>query len=696
VTSATPEAGTIAYTYPVSGSYCAANLSLLCTRTDANSTKVTFAYDALSRVTGKTYSGSTIATNTHSVTYSYDQTGYNGLTITNGIGPITGMSDGSGVTAWSYDGVGDVKAMRKTINSVTKESDYTYNADGTPNTVTDYGGTVLTYSYDVSGRPTQISDGSGNTYAASAVYNAAGELTSLNHQLTSMGAAYARSWQYNSRLQPSVISATLNGNPIQGLTYGYGTSGTNNGNVMSITDGMASARSQTFSYDNLNRLQSAHDGSNWGETYTYDNWGNLYQTTRMSGYSGGNNWSLTAPGTSNQLSNQSYDGAGEVTVDQYSNSYSYDAEGRLLSAGSGSYVYDGAGNRVEKTVASTTTLYWPGSGSLLDESNSSGSTMAKQISLAGLLVWSENVTTGGRFLFQDHLGSTRVTGDASGNLDDDIDYLPFGSVEANYGASPSLNHYTFTGYESDQSDSSTDYAVFRNLNTAVGRFNRTDPYDGSYDATDPQSLNRYAYALDSPLNWIDPSGLLVFCDESYSTDDDDNDIYTYDCYVDSEDPGIEDVGPGGCGGGEGGSKNPKCSAAIMQPQYTSIFGQMGSQLQINPLFIMSTALQESGWNLAHVYGTNSSSHGQPLNNLFGMTNAGGNNIAYPSVQASAQAWMTDWGSYLAGQPQTIDEYAAALNSDPRHMYNSNPAYASQLAARYKQLVSATKACKTTF
>src|ERR1035437_6926066 len=72
-------------------------------------------------------------------------------------------------------------------------------------------------------------------------------------------------------------------------------------------------------------------------------------------------WSaLLAPGTNNQLSNQSYDSAGEVTADQYNNSYSYDAEGRLLSAGGGAYAYDGAGNRVKKTVGGNVTLYWPG------------------------------------------------------------------------------------------------------------------------------------------------------------------------------------------------------------------------------------------------------------------------------------------------------------------------------------------------
>jgi RHS repeat-associated protein len=216
----------------------------------------------------------------------------------------------------------------------------------------------------------------------------------------------------------------------------------------------------------------------------------------------------------NQLSNLHYDSAGEVTEDQFGNDYSYDAEGRLLSAGGGTYVYDGAGNRVKKTASSTTTLYWPGAGSLLDESNSTGSTMARQVRFAGLLVWSGNVTTGGRFLFQDHLGSTRITATATGTLEDDADYLPFGSLATNYGT-PSGVHYTFTSYESDQNESSTDYAVFRNLETSMGRFNRPDPYDGSYDQTDPQSLNRYSYTANRVMNATDPFGLDPNC-----TDDD--------------------------------------------------------------------------------------------------------------------------------------------------------------------------------
>jgi hypothetical protein len=89
-------------------------------------------------------------------------------------------------------------------------------------------------------------------------------------------------------------------------------------------------------------------------------------------------------------SNLTYDSAGEVTLDQYSNTFSYDAEGRILSGGGGAYVYDGDGNRVEKTASSTVTLYWPGAGGVMDESNSAGTSMGRQVQFAGLLVWHED------------------------------------------------------------------------------------------------------------------------------------------------------------------------------------------------------------------------------------------------------------------------------------------------------------------
>jgi uncharacterized protein RhaS with RHS repeats len=41
------------------------------------------------------------------------------------------------------------------------------------------------------------------------------------------------------------------------------------------------------------------------------------------------------------------------------------------------------------------------------------------------------------------------------------------------------------------------------------RFAQPDPYDGSYDLTDPQSFNRYSYTQNDPITFVDPSGLDI-------------------------------------------------------------------------------------------------------------------------------------------------------------------------------------------
>ena len=123
---------------------------------------------------------------------------------------------------------------------------------------------------------------------------------------------------------------------------------------------------------------------------------------------------------------------------------------------------------------------------------------------------------------------------------------------------------------------------------------------------------------------------------------------------------------------------------------------MGKDLNVNPMFIMAVSLQESGWNLSHVYGTDSSSKGKPLNNLFGSTHSGRNNIRYPSVQASATAWEQNWGSFLANSPQTIGAFTADLTSNPHHMYNSNASWPGKVGDVYDTLRNEFQDCGLAF
>jgi RHS repeat-associated protein len=55
--------------------------------------------------------------------------------------------------------------------------------------------------------------------------------------------------------------------------------------------------------------------------------------------------------------------------------------------------------------------------------------------------------------------------------------------------------------------SDTDHAQFRQYSSTPGRWMSPDPYYGSYDQSNPQSMDRYAYVSSSPLTFTDPSGL---------------------------------------------------------------------------------------------------------------------------------------------------------------------------------------------
>jgi RHS repeat-associated protein len=558
VSSLVPESGTTNYAYSGFGNaYCAGDLTLPCTRTDARNVVTKYTYDALNRPTGMTYTGITPAT--PAIAYLYDGTSYNGLTIANGMGRRTGMTDASGTTAWSFDTLGRVAATRKTLNSVTKQANFTYNLDGTVNTLQDFGGTTLTYSYTPVGLQKGVSDGAGNTYASSGVYDAAGQLTALTHQLTGSSAVLQRTLGYNTLLQPSTILATSAGTNIQNLTLGYGTAGQNNGNVATIANGMDAThgRDQTYTYDTLNRVYTGSDNSHWGEHYGYDNWGNMLSKTTVRG--SGTQFTVTANGN-NELSNLTYDAAGNVILDQQGDHFAYDAEGRIVTGGTGTYTYDGDGNRVVKVNGSGTTLYWPSSVSgVVDESNSTATAFGRQIFVAGARVWSEDIAGSGRFLFQDHLGSTRITASSAGAVKDDYDYRSFGDIVTNYGTSPTDNHYVFTGYESDSSDNGTDYGQFRSLSLTLARFNRPDPYLGSLDPTNPQTFNRYAYALNNPVVFIDPTGL--YCEYPHGDDSvsdgnplDDVDYQSSQTFCESDGgTWFPDAGDGSSSGGGSGA-----------------------------------------------------------------------------------------------------------------------------------------------
>jgi RHS repeat-associated protein len=113
------------------------------------------------------------------------------------------------------------------------------------------------------------------------------------------------------------------------------------------------------------------------------------------------------------------------------------------------------------------------------------------------------------YYFADHLGTTRTIATASGTVCYDADYTPFG-YEMAY-TTTCMQNYRFTGLERD-SETGNDHTLYRQYEQNLGRWMSPDPLVGGF--TNPQSLNRYAYVVNNPTAFTDPSGAYRFymCD----------------------------------------------------------------------------------------------------------------------------------------------------------------------------------------
>jgi RHS repeat-associated protein len=138
--------------------------------------------------------------------------------------------------------------------------------------------------------------------------------------------------------------------------------------------------------------------------------------------------------------------------------------------------------------------------------------------ISGMLVaeYGQAESDGGglRYIFQDQQGSTRAVLDAQGQVQARRDYAPFGEDVGAAGTRAGVAGYnsadeTRQQYAQTERDKETglNHTQWRKYDSAAGRWTSPDPYNGSMNAGDPQSFNRYAYVSNDPVNFVDPSGL---------------------------------------------------------------------------------------------------------------------------------------------------------------------------------------------
>ena len=104
------------------------------------------------------------------------------------------------------------------------------------------------------------------------------------------------------------------------------------------------------------------------------------------------------------------------------------------------------------------------------------------------------------YILGDHLGSTSIVTDATGNVVSQTRYKAWGEVRHQSGVTPT--EYGFTGQYSHAADFGLLFYNARWYDVSLGRFAQAD----TIVPPGVQGLDRYAYVNNSPMNYVDPSG----------------------------------------------------------------------------------------------------------------------------------------------------------------------------------------------
>ncbi|MBI5665027.1 MAG: RHS repeat-associated core domain-containing protein [Nitrospirae bacterium] len=178
--------------------------------------------------------------------------------------------------------------------------------------------------------------------------------------------------------------------------------------------------------------------------------------------------------------------------------FTYDYDNRatsIVKAGAATIsVYDSSGIRVKKVTPGFTTIY-------IGKHYECTNRVCSKYIFAGSdrIASIEGADT--RYYHTDHLGSSSVITDQSGNQVEDLFYYTSGEIKYNTG-SVDVKH-KFTGQKFDAENGLYYYGA-RYYDPRLEKFMTADTIVP--EPFNPQALNRYSYCINNPINYTDPSG----------------------------------------------------------------------------------------------------------------------------------------------------------------------------------------------
>jgi RHS repeat-associated protein len=393
-------------------------------------------------------------------------------------------------------------------------------------------------TYNAASQITSLLVGSGSNQLTE-TYTYQQRTNLLSTQSVKRGATTLMSYSYEYlRSYCDVPGAQCDADPKWDFHTGQLTRVTNNGPI-------GEWENQKFDYDDLGRLAKAeqyqwieHADTGiweqrryWTQNYGYDRYGNRTSVSASNNTGSpviADGWqSLAFDPASNRINTAGfvYDPAGNQLQNNSGQSLVYDAVGRLAKvknlsgATLATYTY-GASNRrlITQTGSESSTdktyYIWEGNSVIAEYVEQTSATMPKwsknYIYLGGRLLATESPNGSGEIVYYHHpdrLGTKLVTNNLNTTSFHQAN-LPFGTAleaESTNGIT-SVTNRRFTSYDRSTT-TGLDYAVNRQYDSRQGRFTQVDPLGmAAASLADPQTLNMYSYVGNDPVNRIDPDG----------------------------------------------------------------------------------------------------------------------------------------------------------------------------------------------
>ena len=483
-------------------------------QTDAKSQSTTMDYDSLGRMVSRTELEGT-------TTWTYDNKN-------TGVGQVGDISGPGQSESLSYDTLGRVSQISRSVFGTTKNTDLTYDTEGRllltkyPDPgVASHSRLIVKREYTTTGYLASIkNDVTGQVYWLANAQDVDGNVTNVT---LGNGLTTERTYQTDTGLVDTIktYSSGNSATPdIQNQSYTFDTLG----NLTQRIDSIA-VREEDFGYDPINRLTSTTlldataQSTISTKSYTYDALGNILTKSDVTGtYLYGQNGAGPHAITTAGGNAYTYDTNGNMTTGA-GRTVGWSSFNKPISLASvtatSTFDYGHDRKRIRQVLTegatSTTTRYF---GEEFEQVEVTGQPIEYRHFLfankrIGIYTLFSNETQKTRYLHTDHLGSNDTITDDAGVSSERLAYDPHGKRrETNWqdAALPIVPSETARGFTDHEHIDALELVHMngRVYEPTLGRFLSPDPFVQYPETT--QGFNRYSYVNNNPLSFTDPSG----------------------------------------------------------------------------------------------------------------------------------------------------------------------------------------------